>query len=455
MSTITSINPTNNKPLQTYSLHTEKEIDTAIIKGHETFKHFRKTTFQYRAQLIKKVANLLEEKKKTLALDITQEMGKPLQAAIAEIEKCAWVCRYYAENAEKFLADQNTPTEAQKSYVTHQPLGLILAVMPWNYPYWQVFRFAAPALIAGNTAILKHASNVPACALAIANVFKEAGFEEGVFQSLLISSKQVPQIIKHKNIVAATLTGSFHAGSSVAALAGQNIKKTVLELGGSDPYIILKDADLDLAVEHCVTSRLLNAGQSCIGAKRFIVVDEIYDEFIKNFKSKMSQATFGDPLKQVKLGPMARTDLRNELHHQVLKSVEQGAKLSLGGVIPELNGAYYPPTILEDVKPGVLAYHEELFGPVASVIRVNNETEAIEVANDTSFGLGACVFTKNIERGEQIARNELEAGCCFVNQFVKSDPRLPFGGIKESGYGRELSDLGIKEFVNIKTVWIA
>jgi succinate-semialdehyde dehydrogenase/glutarate-semialdehyde dehydrogenase len=353
------------------------------------------------------------------------------------------------------LADEEVATEASKSYISYQPLGIILAVMPWNYPFWQVFRFAAPALMAGNVGLLKHASNVPQCALEIEKIFRDAGFPDHAFTTLLIKSDQVKSILDHPKVMAATLTGSGPAGEAVAAQAGSNIKKTVLELGGSDPYIVLEDADLEHAAQQCVESRLLNAGQSCIGAKRFIVVEKVYDDFLHLFKRKMENSHMGDPTKEVDLGPMARHDLRDEVHQQVIDSVEAGARLLLGGMIPESDGAYYPPTILTEVGPGMPAYDEEIFGPVASVIKAKDEEEAIRIANDSIYGLGSCVFTKDVERGERIAKEEIEAGACFVNQYTKSDPRLPFGGIKQSGYGRELSRFGIREFVNIKTVYIA
>ena len=376
---------------------------------------------------------------------MTLEMGKPHQQALAEVEKCAWVCEYYAENAKEQLKSINIKTDAQKSYVAFEAIGIVLAVMPWNFPFWQVFRFAAPNLMAGNVALLKHASNVCGCSLAIEKVFTEAGFPEGVFQSLLISAKKVEQIIENPAVKAVTLTGSTPAGKSVAAKAGACLKKTVLELGGSDPYLILKDADLNLAVKACIAGRMLNGGQSCIAAKRWIVEETCYEEFISLALKEMKQQE--DSL-------LARHELRDELHQQVTESINKGAKCLCGGNIPENNGAYYPATLLTEVKPGMPAYNEELFGPVASVIKVKDEKEAIETANDTVFGLGAAVFTQDLNKGEEIAREKLEAGCCFVNNFVKSDPRLPFGGIKESGYGRELSAFGIQEFVNIKTVYI-
>jgi succinate-semialdehyde dehydrogenase/glutarate-semialdehyde dehydrogenase len=404
---------------------------------------------------MKKAASILRNKKEDLGAIMTLEMGKPIAQSRAEVEKCAWVCDYFAENAEKFLQDEIIETDASKSFVTFQPIGVVLAVMPWNFPFWQVFRFAAPNLMAGNAGVLKHSSNVMGCALAIEDVFKEAGFPPNLFRTLVISSKKVSDAIKNKLVKAVTLTGSTAAGISVAKAAGEQLKKTILELGGSDPYLVLEDADLDKAADTCVNSRLLNGGQSCIAAKRFIIVESIYNDFEKLFVEKMKSKAMGDPFDESNnLGPQARNDLRDELHSQVKKSIEKGAKLLLGGEIPQGKGAFYPPTVLTNVKKGMPAYDEELFGPVAALIKVKNEAEGIKIANDTTFGLGAAVFTKDILRGERIAKKKLTAGSCFVNEFVKSDPRLPFGGINESGYGRELSAFGIKEFVNIKTVYI-
>lgn len=382
-------------------------------------------------------------------------MGKPLKQGIAEIEKCASVCDYYAENAQKFLQQETVKTDASKSYISFQPLGVILAVMPWNFPFWQVFRFLAPALMAGNCGVLKHASNVPGCAIAIEDIIKEAGFPTHVFQTLLIESSAVSRVIENPFIKAVTLTGSIPAGQKVAQKAASLLKKTVLELGGSDAYLILEDADLELTAETCVNSRLINSGQSCIAAKRFIVLKEIEENFIRLFKEKMAAKVMGDPLdEKTQIGPQARVDLRDQLHEQVLKSISQGAKCILGGKIPEGNHAFYPPTILTNVKKGMPAYDEELFGPVASIISAEDEKEAIFIANDTVFGLGAAVFSTDIARAENIAEKKIQAGSCFVNALVKSDPRLPFGGINQSGYGRELSPYGIKEFVNIKTVYV-
>lgn len=454
MTMIKTINPATNTELSTHDLHTSQDVIEIINKADETYQSYKMTTFTERALLMNRAADILESRKNVYGEMMTLEMGKPLSSAIAEVEKCAWVCRYYAKNAESFLSDELVDTDATKSMISYRPIGIILAVMPWNYPMWQVFRFAAPALMAGNVGLLKHASNVPQSALYIEEVFRDAGFPEYAFTSLLIPSSEVQSILENKKVKAATLTGSGPAGSAVASNAGAQIKHTVLELGGSDPYLVLHDADLEHAAEQCKTSRLLNAGQSCIGAKRFIVVEAVYDEFLAKFMSKMESAIMGDPMTEVDLGPMARHDLRDEVHQQVVESVKNGAELILGGHIPDSVGAYYPPTILINVKPGMPAYEDEIFGPVASVIKAKDEEDAIRIANDTDFGLGACVFTEDVVRGEQIAKDRLEAGCCFVNQFVKSDPRLPFGGIKNSGVGRELSYYGIREFVNVKTVYI-
>jgi len=454
--TVTTINPATGKKLKTYTLLTEKQIEKKLNDTQKTWLKYKKTSFANRAKKLYNVASLLDNYKNTYAKLIVREMGKTMTEAIGEIEKCAWVCRYYAENAEDFLAKEIIPTEAEKSYVTFQPIGAVLAIMPWNYPFWQVFRFAAPALMAGNVALLKHASNVLGCGDAIEKIFLDAGFPKGIFTHLKISSNKVEKILENPIVKAATLTGSELAGSSVASIAGKNIKKTVLELGGSDAYLILEDADIEKAAEICTAGRLMNAGQSCIGAKRFLVLEVVYDKFMKSFKKKMKAAKMGSPKdKSSTFACMARKDLRSELHQQVQKSVKMGAKLVLGGKIPKGKGAFYPATILTNLKPGMPAYEEELFGPVAAVIKVKNEKEAIRIANSSDFGLGAAVITGDKKRGEKIAKEKLEAGCCFVNAFVKSDPRLPFGGIKISGYGRELSHYGIKEFTNIKTVYIA
>lgn len=448
-----SINPATGEVVKTYESHSDEGVEKIVNSVDKIGHHWRSTSFMFRSQLMQNLASLLKTKKEELAMLMALEMGKVKREGIAEVEKCAWVCEYYAANAEAFLENEPIATEATKSYVSYQPLGTILAIMPWNFPFWQVFRFAAPTLMAGNTAVLKHASNVPGCAMAIEELFREAGFPENVFRTLLIGSKQVAKVIQHKAVKAVSLTGSTPAGKSVAALAGAELKKCVLELGGSDPYLILQDADIDRAAKKCAQGRLLNAGQSCIGAKRFIVEEKVYAHFLELFTHEMAAAGFGDPTdEETTIGPLARTDLRNELHQQVLDSVAMGAEVIIGGEIPHRDGAYYPPTILDNVQPGMPAYDEELFGPVASVIKVKDIKEAIQVANDTDFGLGAAIFTSNLKLGENIAEMQLEAGACFVNDFVKSDPRLPFGGIKTSGFGRELAEQGIKEFMNIKTV---
>lgn len=452
---LTSINPANNKLIKNYEEFSNEKSSEIISLADEAFRIWKETSFTNRSQLLKNAAKVLRTNSDEYSILMTTEMGKPVAQSRSEVEKCAWVCEYYADNAEKILSDEIVKTEATKSFVSYQPLGVILAVMPWNFPFWQVFRFAAPNLMAGNAGLLKHASNVSGCALAIEDVFRKAGLPENLFRTLLVTSKNVKQVIENKHVQAVTITGSVPAGKSVASLAGSLIKKTVLELGGSDPYIILEDADLEKAAMSCVTSRLINGGQSCIAAKRFIIVESVYDKFEKLYLEIMSKKKMGDPLDENNdLGPQASVQLRDELHNQVLRSVEQGAKLILGGKIPDLYGAFYPPTILINVKPGIAAFDEELFGPVAALVKAKDENEAIEFANKSIFGLGAAVFTKDIKRGELIAKEKLNAGCCFVNDFVKSDPRLPFGGIKESGYGRELSPFGIKEFVNIKTVYV-
>ncbi len=449
-------NPATGEDLKTYKRLSVKEVEKKVDKAHTTWLKYRNTSFKSRAKKLLRAADILEKRKNKYAKLMVREMGKTITEAKSEIEKCAWVCRYYAKNAEDFLAKEVVKTDADKSYVTFQPIGAVLAIMPWNYPFWQVFRFAAPALMAGNVGLLKHASNVLGCGDAIEEVFLDAGFPKGAFTHLNMSADDIEKLLENPKVKAATLTGSAPAGSSVAGISGKNLKKTVLELGGSDAYLILEDANIEEAAEICKNGRLLNAGQSCIGAKRFIVLEEVYDKFLKAFKKKMKAAKMGDPKdKDTKYGCMARKDLRKELHEQVKKSIKMGAKLELGGKIPKGKGAFYPATILTNLAPGMPAYEEELFGPVASVIKAQDEKEAIKIANASEFGLGAAVITSDKKRGERIAAQELEAGCCFVNSFVKSDPRLPFGGIKNSGYGRELSHYGIKEFTNIKTIYIA
>ena len=454
--TLKSINPYDGSLIASYDQVSEDKLEELLDKSAYQWVEWRATPFNKRKSLLEETAKILRERKEQYASLITREIGKAINESRGEIEKCAWVCEYYAENAQRFLISEEVTTEYSKAQIDYQPLGPILAVMPWNFPFWQVFRFAAPNLMAGNVAILKHASNATGCSLAIQQLFLDAGFPEGTFLSLLLRGSETSKLISDSRIAGVTLTGSTLAGKAVAEAAGKSIKKSVLELGGSDPYLILEDADIDLAVEKCVAGRLMNAGQSCIGAKRFIVVASVYDKFIKKFIAKMKMAKVGDPTEDdTHVGPLASKQFREELHFQVEKSIEKGAVLELGGEVPEGKGAFYPPTVLSNVSKGMPAYDEELFGPVASVIMVDDEDAAIEVANDTNFGLGAAVFTTDLKRGERIASDSIRAGAVFVNDFVKSDPRLPFGGIKESGYGRELSLYGIREFMNVKTIVVS
>lgn len=450
-----SINPATNELISTYPEHTDAQVENLLVQADASYTQWRRLRFAERAICVRRAGEILRKRKEKYATLMAIEMGKPVAQGIAEAEKCASVCEYYAENAERFLSPELISTDASKSFVIFQPLGIVLAIMPWNFPFWQVFRAAVPALMAGNVVVLKHASNVSGCALEIEKIFQDAEFPEATFTTLLLKSSSVNRVIEHPLVKALTITGSTAAGKSVAAKAGEMLKKTVLELGGSDPYIILEDAKLEEAVHTCVASRLINNGQSCIAAKRFIVVESIRVRFEEMFVEKMRAQKIGNPLEpEVTVGPLARRDLRDELHNQVRKSIERGAKLLCGGEIPESVGAFYPPTVLTDVKKGTPAHDEELFGPVAAIIGAQDEADAIRIANDSVFGLGAAVFTRDAKRGERIATEELEAGSCFVNGLVKSDPRLPFGGIKESGYGRELAMFGIREFVNVKTVWV-
>ncbi len=449
-----SINPANGNTLGETASFTATQLEAALNAAAAAAPHWRALPIPERCRLLQSAAAVLRQRAGELARIITLEMGKPISEARAEIEKSALGCDYYADAAPVFLADEVIESDAGRSLVVYQPLGTVLAIMPWNFPFWQVFRFAAPALAAGNTGLLKHASNVPQCALAIESVFSEAGFPDGVFTSLMIPSAMVAHVIEDRRVHAVTLTGSEPAGRQVAATAGAHIKKSVLELGGSDAFVVLEDADLEQAVPTAVTSRFLNAGQSCIAAKRFIVVEAVAREFVAGIKTAVEALVVGDPLQEsTQLGPLARVDLRDELHQQVVESITQGA-VAVTGCNPEAGaGAYYQASILDRVRPGIRAYHEELFGPVASVIRALDEEDAVRIANDTVFGLGGSVWTRDSARGERVAR-QLECGSAFVNGLVKSDPRLPFGGIKNSGYGRELSRLGIHEFVNAKTIWI-
>jgi succinate-semialdehyde dehydrogenase/glutarate-semialdehyde dehydrogenase len=451
-----SVNPATGEVVATYEETTPKAEAGIIESVHQAFLEWRKRSFAERAEPMRRAAAILRENAGEYARLMAREMGKPVKEGSAEVRKCATVCDFYAENAEGMLSRETVATEARKSFVTFNPIGVVLAVMPWNFPFWQVFRFAAPGLMAGNSAVLKHASNVPGCALTIEEVFRRAGFPANLFRTLMVGSGRVAQILEHPLIRAATLTGSGPAGRAIASKAGALLKKTVLELGGSDPYLILEDADLELAAKVCARGRLINGGQSCIAAKRFLAVEKIRRRFEGLLVEKMGAVKVGDPLdEKTEVGPQARHDLRDTLHAQVQASIAKGARCLLGGKIPEGPGAYYPPTVLTDVRKGTPAYDEELFGPVAAIIPVRDEEEGIAVANESAFGLGGAVLTGDLARGERIAAERIESGCVFVNDYVRSDPRLPFGGVKESGYGRELSGYGIKEFVNIKTVYVA
>lgn len=450
-----SINPATGKKLADYPEMSSGQIDNILTTTSEAARIWAEVPVEKRASLLNETAAILDQKKDELALLATREMGKPVSEARSELEKCAWVCRYYAENGARFLEPESLSSDASRSYIAYRPLGVVLAVMPWNFPFWQVFRFAAPGLAAGNGAVLKHASNVTGCALAIENIFREAGFPENLLRTVVTGSDQIPRILQHEGIKAATLTGSEPAGSAVAAAAGKVIKKTVLELGGSDPYLIFEDADLDKAASLCARSRLINGGQSCIAAKRFIVHSAVHDTFVEKLLAEMNKRSFGDPEDpETEIGPLAREDIRKEVHAQVRDSIEAGARCLSGGSIPDTTGYFYPPTVLTDVTRGMPAFDEEVFGPVAAVIRANDAEEAVQLANDSPYGLGSAVFTSSIDAAEKTAAR-LQSGCCFINDFVKSDPRLPFGGILKSGYGRELSHLGIREFVNTQTVVIA
>ena len=451
---IASINPTTGETLKTFSALTAEQIEQKLQLARDTFRNYRNTPFAERARMMQQAADILDTEKSEFGRLMTLEMGKPIKAAIAEAEKCAWVCRYYAENAQQHLADQIVKTNAQKSYVHFQPLGPVLAVMPWNFPFWQVFRFAAPALMAGNVGLLKHASNVPQCALAIEEIFTRAGFPGGAFQTLLIGSEAVEAILNDARVVAATLTGSEPAGRSVASIAGKQIKKTVLELGGSDPFIVMPSANIDEAVTTAVTARTINNGQSCIAAKRFIVAAEIYDQFERKFVEQMKSLGIGDPLEEsTQIGPLATPQIVNDLEEQVQRAVKAGARVLAGGNRIDRRGNFYEPTVLVDVDVNAPVSCEEIFGPVAMLFRVSDIDEAIRIANATPFGLGSAAWT-NDAREQARFIEEIEAGSVFINGMVASDPRLPFGGVKHSGFGRELAEFGIREFVNIKTVWI-
>ena len=449
-----SINPYNGELLAEFPAWEPEHLEQALAQAAAAAPGWAATAVAERAAVVRRAGMLLRERREGLARLITLEMGKRYGEALGEVDKCALACDYYADHGPAFIADEAIGSDASLSFVAYQPLGTVLAVMPWNFPFWQVFRFAAPALVAGNTGLLKHASNVPQCALAIEEVLRDAGVPAGVFHTLMIRADQVAAVIEDPRVHAVTLTGSEPAGRQVAATAGGCLKKTVLELGGSDPFIVLEDADLELAVQQAVVSRFLNGGQSCIAAKRFIVVDAIADQFLPRFQAAVAALKPGDPMDEgTTLAPLARPDLRDELQRQVSDSIGAGA-VALTGCqpLPGSNTAYAP-SILDRVTPGMRAYSEELFGPVAIVIRARDERDALRIANDSPFGLGGSVWTQDTVRGEALAR-QLECGCVFVNGLVKSDPRLPFGGIKRSGYGRELSHHGLREFVNAKTVWV-
>ncbi|MFB6283616.1 MAG: NAD-dependent succinate-semialdehyde dehydrogenase [Halobacteria archaeon] len=450
-----SINPATEELIRDYDQLDWSELDEKLETADERFEEWREQSLDHRQSLMREAADVLEENEDEYAETMTREMGKPIAESRSEVEKCAWVCRYYSENAREHLQDRQIATMPDaETYVKYQPLGVVFAIMPWNYPFWQVFRFAAPSLTAGNVGVLSHAPNVPGCAEAIEDVFEEAGFPEGAFTNLFIDNETSADVISDDRVKAVTLTGSERAGRAVASQAGENLKKTVLELGGSDPFVVLDDADVEFAAEQAVKSRTLNSGQSCIAAKRMIVHEDVYDEFLELFVEKMEELEVGDPeMETVDIGPQAREDLMEDLHDQVERSVEEGAKVLVGGEPLDRDGYFYPPTVLTDVQEDAAARCEEVFGPVAPVIEVEDEDEALEVANGVELGLGASVYTGDRERGRRFAE-AFEAGAGFVNQFVKSDPRVPFGGIKKSGYGRELSSEGIREFVNRKTVWI-
>ena len=452
---ISTINPTTAEKLKVFTPLTSAEIEQKLALAASTFTQYRQTSFSQRSAWLNQAAEILEKNKLEYAQIMTTEMGKPIKSATAEVQKCALVCRYYAEKAPEFLADVSVATDASESFVSYHPLGVILAVMPWNFPFWQVFRFAAPALMAGNVGILKHASNVPQCALALEDIIQQAGFPPGAFQTLLISAEQVKAVIEDDRVKAATLTGSEPAGASLASAAGKQIKKTVLELGGSDPFIVLESADLESAVATAVTARMLNNGQSCIAAKRFILAEAIADEFTEQLIAKFQALKVGDPMSEdTDIGPLATSAILTDLDQQVQTSVQAGAKILIGGKpLSDRPGNFYPPTILTDIPLDSPTAKEEFFGPVALLFRVKNIDEAIELANDIPFGLGASAWTTNPQERDRLIK-DIEAGAVFINGLVKSDPRLPFGGIKRSGYGRELSIQGIHEFVNIKTVWI-
>jgi succinate-semialdehyde dehydrogenase/glutarate-semialdehyde dehydrogenase len=452
---LVSIDPSNGKKLASYTVHNDKKVAAALDAAVTTFDAWKRLSYEKRGKVMKNIAKQLRKEKEQLAVLCTKEMGKPLQQGREEVEKCAATLEYYADHAATFLADEVIETEAAKSYVTYRPLGAVLAIMPWNFPYWQVFRAFGPAAMAGNVMVLKHASNVSGCAIAIEELVLRAGAPAGLLQTLLVPSARIEKIIEHPAIAAVTLTGSTAAGRKVAEAAGRNLKKQVLELGGSDAYVVMDDVDIEAAAKICVDGRLKNSGQSCVAAKRFIVTKKIKKRFEEAMARKMEASAWGNPMDAKNIiGPMARHDLRDQLHEQVTKSIEMGATLLCGGYIPKDKGAYYPTTVLTNVVKGMPAYDEELFGPVAAIIEAANEKDALRIANDSEYGLGGAIIAKNVARAEKLAVEEMEAGNVFINDFVHSDARLPFGGVKHSGYGREIGPHGIREFVNIKTIYI-
>jgi succinate-semialdehyde dehydrogenase/glutarate-semialdehyde dehydrogenase len=451
-----SINPYDGQELGRYNEMSTAEVAQILHGAAVAQREWAATTFAERGACFHKLAVLLRQRVDDHAPLMTREMGKPVGQSRAEIEKCAWGCEYFADHAEGLLEPSNVDVGVRKSYVAYRPIGVVFAIMPWNYPFWQVLRCCAPAMMAGNTVVLKHANNVTGCAMAIEQLFRDAGFPEDAFRTLVVDILAVENVIRHDAIAAVSLTGSTRAGQSVGRIAGESLKKCVLELGGSDPFVVLEDANLDLAVAEGVTSRIQNNGQSCIAAKRFIVVDAIREPFERAFVEKMAAIKIGDPMEDTtELGPMARQDLKDSLSGQVNRSVECGAAILTGGASPELMGAFYAPTVLGGVTKGMPAYEEELFGPAAAIISAQDTEDALRIANDTAYGLGAAIFTENVGLGETLARDQIEAGACFVNTFTKSDPRLPFGGIRASGFGRELGAHGMHEFVNVKTVFVA
>ena len=450
-----SINPSTNQEIASYNEYSDSKVSDIIQSVDLSQSSWNKVSLEFRLDCLNEMIGVLKDGKIEYSRLMADEMGKPISQAEGEIDKCIWLCEYYFENAAQFLEDKIIDDNAQKYIITIQPLGIILGIMPWNFPFWQVFRFAIPTIIAGNGAILKHASNVQGCAFAIESCFKKAGFPGDIFRNVSVSGKNIETVIKDSRIAAVTITGSTPVGRSVAKVAGEYLKKTVLELGGSDPYIILDDADINKTVNACINGRILNAGQSCISAKRIIATKPVYASILDKLKDMLPKKIMGDPRDNVDIGPMVSLSARDEVHMQVTSSINSGASLILGGYIPHLEGAFYPITLIAGVRPGMVAFDEEIFGPVFSLIMAENEENAIDLANNTPFGLGAAIFTEDTGKGENIAKTRINAGTCFVNDFVKSDPRVPFGGVKESGYGRELSINGIMEFVNIKTVAIS